>query len=154
MRALTIQQPYAHLIMTPQEELPEGVFHKRVENRTWDTKVRGTVAIHAGASMNMFNNGDYPYRGGKKPKASDYPEMAFGAILGMVEIVEVFHLKQIRDVDLPDDYEWLIDHEHTHGPYCFVLKNPQRLRNPIACCGMLGFWTVPEDVVEVMGTLI
>jgi len=41
MYALTIHQPYAHLIVTPQDELPEGAVQKRVENRSWVTKHRG-----------------------------------------------------------------------------------------------------------------
>ena len=41
MRALTIQQPYSHLICHHHSELPEGAIQKRVENRTRPTKIRG-----------------------------------------------------------------------------------------------------------------
>lgn len=154
MRALTIQNPYAHLILTPQDELPEWTFQKRCENRVWNnTKIRGTIAIHAGVSMLWFKHGDYPSRTDKKPKPSDYPEMSFGAIIGTVELVTVLHIDQILGVDLPDEYEWLIDYPHMTGPYCYVLDNPVRFKTPIPCKGMLGFWRVPEDIVAQMESL-
>src|SRR5690554_3624346 len=40
MRALTIRQPWASAI---------AYSTKRAENRTWDTRYRGEVLIHAGA---------------------------------------------------------------------------------------------------------
>lgn len=38
MKALSIKQPWLHAILT------EG---KRIENRTWQTKHRGWIALHA-----------------------------------------------------------------------------------------------------------
>lgn len=151
MRAITIQQPYAHLIVTPQEELPEGAIMKRVENRVWSTEIRGTIAIHAGISRVWFKYGDWPgYIHVKGTRFRPPEEMVFGAIVGTVDLVEVFHINEICGVDLPDEWAWLIDHDHTNGPYCFVLDNVKRFEKPIPCKGQLGFWNVPEDVVEVM----
>ncbi len=45
MKALTICQPYAELIM-------RGV--KRVENRTWATRYKGALLIHAGKSREWY----------------------------------------------------------------------------------------------------
>ena len=42
MKAITISQPWAHLIVRGE---------KRVENRTWPTEHRGPLAIHAGKSL-------------------------------------------------------------------------------------------------------
>lgn len=50
MKALTICQPYPHLICTPQSDLKDGDVRKRVENRTWGTSHRGPLLIHAGRS--------------------------------------------------------------------------------------------------------
>lgn len=44
MKALTVQQPYAHLIALPDDH-PDA---KRVENRVWATSYVDPVAIHAG----------------------------------------------------------------------------------------------------------
>lgn len=51
MKALTICQPYASLVMLPESD-PR---HKRVENRRWATKFRGRLAIHAGKSRNWLD---------------------------------------------------------------------------------------------------
>ncbi len=49
MNALTVCQPYAHLIAV-------GV--KPIENRTWPTSYRGELAIHAGLSREWLDAGD------------------------------------------------------------------------------------------------
>jgi hypothetical protein len=51
MKALTICQPYAHLIVRGE---------KRVENRTWPTRYTGPLAIHAGKSRQWLSPGDVP----------------------------------------------------------------------------------------------
>lgn len=43
MKCLTICQPYAALIMLPDDDDRA----KRVENRTWSTNYRGPLLIHA-----------------------------------------------------------------------------------------------------------
>lgn len=39
MKALSIRQPWAWLIVNG---------YKSIENRTWNTRIRGTILIHAG----------------------------------------------------------------------------------------------------------
>lgn len=46
IKALTIQQPWAWCIATG---------HKLIENRSWTTKYRGPVAIHAGRTVDKAN---------------------------------------------------------------------------------------------------
>jgi len=46
MKCITIKQPWASLIC-------EGI--KNVENRTWKTKVRGRVLIHASSQSWIWN---------------------------------------------------------------------------------------------------
>lgn len=148
MRALTIHQPYAYLIVTPQAELPDGAYNKRVENRTWHTNVRGELAIHAGMSLKWLDHEDWPAVPDdliKKLKFSDFPEFAFGAIVGLAEIIDCYSIEQIRRGDLSDRMMWLQSHRHVSGPYCFVLDNIRRLSVPVPCVGKQGFWTVDSD---------
>ncbi len=42
MKALTLCQPWASLV---------ALGHKRIETRCWETKYRGTLAIHAAAAL-------------------------------------------------------------------------------------------------------
>lgn len=133
MRALTICQPYAHLIVTGE---------KRVENRTWPTRYRGPLAIHAGKSLEWM--GDY----------TRTPDMAFGAIVGVADLVDC--------VDVDDDsdltracakYQWFATHEHVNGPFCFVLNNVRRLAVPVPWKGAQGFWEVPSHALPSNGEL-
>jgi len=81
MKALTVKQPYASLIV-------EGI--KDIENRTWPTKYRGRVLIHAGLDRRLdpdFNkeqhNALYKYYNGIGTQRKVY-----GAIIGSVKIVD------------------------------------------------------------------
>jgi hypothetical protein len=145
MMALTVHQPYAHLVVTPQDELPDGAYQKRVENRTWKTNVRGQIAIHAGVSMKWFDGGDWPgVRKGHPQEQYFFPEMAFGAVVGVAHIVECFHINDIECGFIPDDRKWLQTHIHCNGPYCFVLDNVRRLPKPVPAVGKQGFWSLDE----------
>lgn len=160
MKALTIQNPYSHLIITPQNQLPEGAIHKRVENRSWIPQsilMRVPFAIHAGVSMGWFKFGDWPIELPRKAKRSDVPQMAFGAVVGVAEIVQCFHVNKIRTGQVPAEYQWLCDHKHVSGQYCFVLDNVIALRDPVPCVGKQKFFTLPSTVetrvLDQLGTL-
>jgi hypothetical protein len=152
MRALTIHNPYSHLIVTPQAELPKGAHRKLVENRTWKTHVRGELAIHAGVSMQWMKLGDWPcnVRQGSKAKPTDYPEMAFGAIVGVAKLVDCVSIDAIRKGTIPTHLMWLQSHVHADGPWCFVLGSIRRLRKPVPCTGKQGFWNVDEDTEQTV----
>lgn len=72
MKALTIYQPWAHLIM----------FHgKDIENRKWRTNLRGRIYVHAGKVVDEKAMVKY-----KRLLGSD--DLIRGAIIGSVEIVD------------------------------------------------------------------
>lgn len=139
MKALTICQPYAHLIMLPESH-PE---HKRVENRTWPTSYRGIVLIHAGKSKDWLN----PHPDGVRD-CSGIPlaDMAFGAIVGVAELGWCMTVEQAR-VAVRPELRWLREHKHAEGPFCFVLRNILRFATPIAYRGAQGFFNVPDEIV-------
>lgn len=140
MRALTIHQPYAELIL-------RGL--KRVENRTWATKLREPILIHAGQSRSWL---DLNEKGTVDIHGIAVAEMTFSAILGVATIVDCVKVDRyvsdrvggkvpvFRKADLKL-YPWLDDHEHAQGPYCFILADVVRFAEPIPCGGKQGFWT-------------
>lgn len=151
MKALTIKQPFAHLIITPQAELNAGEItfppiQKRVENRTKAWKIRGTILVHAGISTDYIN----------PCKRSDFPEWAWGAIVGTVEIVDCVPFQTIAgrgargsvSQAVHDKYPWLWRHAHAEGPYCLILENPVRLAEPVPCRGSQGWWRPPADILD------
>jgi hypothetical protein len=103
MVALSIRQPWAHRILF------EG---KDIENRSWATRFRGPVLIHAGKAVDADD------------RESVTPDMRRGGIVGLVEIV---------DCVADSDSEWFF------GRYGFVLRNPVPLQF-VPCKGRLGFF--------------
>jgi hypothetical protein len=122
MKALTVCQPYAELIARGE---------KVIENRTWPTSYRGPLLIHAGQSRAWLDLNDHP----KANYGIDITTIPFGAAVALVDLVDCR-----RVADLPPS---LIDHEHAHGPWCWVLANVRRLPEPVPMRGAQGLW-VPD----------
>lgn len=105
MKAISVRQPHAWLIVM-------GI--KDVENRTWPTKYRGRILIHA--SKHKLTKAEYEWveqayaRVGKKAPSRE--EFLTGGIIGSVEIT-----------DCVTKYKGTF----FSGPYGFVLKRPKKL---------------------------
>lgn len=127
MKALSIRQPYAWLIVN-------GI--KDVENRTWHTGYRGPVLIHAGKTypkrdhtddFDCFRSQGYPY-----PALRD---TMVGGIVGIATITGCVTSSASK---------WWI------GPVGFTLANARPLPALIPCKGELGFFDVPADVLAML----
>jgi len=116
MKALSIRQPWAWLIIN-------GI--KTVENRTWKTKMRGRVLIHAGQ---QFGVSEQEYRSlrdalneGLEEDGNDLrlpkslSDFEVGGIVGSVEIVDCVE-------ECTDEYDQLW---HEAGNYAFLLDKPE-----------------------------
>lgn len=119
VKTLSIKQPWAWCIA-------KGL--KPVENRSWPTKVRGRILIHAGKS---FDHEGYQWliEEGLIPPMMKKNEFALGGIVGEATIVDC--------VDQMDSV-WFF------GPYGFVLANA-RESNFLPLRGQLGFFNVNID---------
>ncbi|MBK5248107.1 MAG: hypothetical protein JJE50_01535 [Actinomycetales bacterium] len=163
MRAITVRQPHAWAI----------VHLGKVENRTRNIagSYRGPVAIHAG--LHPFEQDNMSSRAHRDAHGSETPtEIAFGAIIGVADLVDVHHADECWDRELhrvvrlyrehrdefaaiPDNgaggilgrlrpcSPWAMD-EHWH----LVWENPRPLAVPIPAKGRLGLWTLPDDIAE------
>jgi hypothetical protein len=114
-RALTIRQPWASLIMSG---------HKGIENRSWPTRHRGLLVIHAGVTTEEDALRQYR-RLLQRP--DDLPH---GAILGTVEVVDCVEGARSRWAE-PGSYHW-------------VLADPRPFRKPIPMKGALKLWVVKD----------
>lgn len=122
--ALSVRQPWAWLIVNG---------HKRVENRTWSTRVRGHVLIHASKAFDNEGSRWLASESGIRlpinmPGANDLER---GGIVGIAEIT---------------DCVTALDDPYFFGPYGFVLKNARTLAL-IPCKGALGMFAPSADVV-------
>lgn len=118
MKALTIKQPYAHFVAC-------GI--KDIENRTWKTKYRGRILIHAGGTM---TKGGYDQLTDIQKHVVRFCKGDKGylsAIIGCVEIVDC--VKNHPSI-------WA-----EKGKWNWVLANPIMFKNPIPNVkGMLSLW--------------
>jgi activating signal cointegrator 1 len=127
IRALTVSQPYASLIA-------DGV--KWVENRRWATNYRGPLAIHAGKGTQYLT----------KEELRAYPT---GAVIAVVELATCIpllpgrlrtHGSRVLD-QLGLSVDALLNHEHTEGPFCWILRRVRKLDVPHHCSGKQGLWS-------------
>ncbi len=123
--ALSIRQPWASLIL---------LAGKDIENRTWRTRVRGPLLIHAAKGMTRKEYLD----------AMDFVDAnCFGSIGNLFDSFEPDNLPRggiIGSVNLTDcvyqsDSPWF------QGPYGFVLCDPRPLPF-VPFTGQLGFFDV------------
>ena len=75
MKIVSIRQPWVSLIVSGAKD---------VENRTWPTKYRGAVLIHASQRADDVSDDDIERRFGVCMPA----ELPLGGIIGMTEIVD------------------------------------------------------------------
>lgn len=137
MRALTICQPYATLIL-------EGT--KRVENRTWETKYRGRLYIHAGRDRRWLSLED---RNGVEFDAiSNRPVAAlpFGAVIAIASLVDCVPMDDIEAGKYDDRFPWLRTHEHAIGPWCWIVERVTAV-GPVPWKGRQGLFDIhPADI--------
>lgn len=131
-KALSIRQPWAWAIINAGKD---------IENRSWRTKYRGPVCIHAAKGMTLGEwdeAGYFMFRTlGIIPPQK--PDVHMGGIIGVVDIIDC-----VSQSESP----WFF------GDYGFVLTN-HRPVDFIPCRGKLGFfdWRSPEWE-EPEGTMV
>lgn len=121
-RVLTIRQPWAWAIVFGGKE---------IENRSWPTKHRGPLLIHAGMAFEACGYEVVRQLATRPPPPAS--ELAHGAIIGAVDLVDC-----VRD----STSTWA-----SSGGWHWCLSNPQPLAQPVRCPGKLGLWRPPQGLV-------
>ena len=148
MKVLTLSQPWATLV---------AIGAKRIETRSWATKYRGPLLIHAAAGLGPVGGvlglgaqcSVEPFWG--VLHAADYMRsdmLPRGAIVAVAELVSV-----IPTEILNRQGSWIIDTDtwsmtdqerafgdYTPGRYAWLLSDVQALPTPIPVKGQLGLW--------------
>jgi hypothetical protein len=115
MKAISIQQPWAWAILHAGKD---------IENRTWTTRYRGEIAVHATRLQTGWKLPD-----GVQPPAPT--ALIQRSVLGVVELVDVVSHSSSR---------WFT------GPRGFVLQNPRLLAKPVGCPGNQNIWELSPAV--------
>lgn len=121
-RALTILQPWAWAIA-------EGI--KTIENRSWPTKYRGSIYVHAGRKVHNSEFVDCAETMRLVGSQRDIPRedlLVYGALIAVVDLVGC---SQFPDDPWSNPMLWN-----------WKLANPRPLPEPIPMRGSLGLWKV------------
>ena len=122
MKALTIKQPWASLIV-------EGC--KCYEFRSWKTNYRGKILIHAGLSLEKdmvkrFENYNLEY--------------TLGAIIGEADLVDCILVDEKLNSELRNIDNTVYGRSNHVETYGWKLENIKKYDKPIFIKGKLGLW--------------
>lgn len=122
MKVLTIKEPWASLIING---------YKKYEFRSWKTKYRGKILIHAGMTLEKE---EY-----KKFKEYNI-ECSKGAIIGEAEITDCI-LVDKKFNDKLSEIDYLVYKKDKYiSKYAWKLENIKKYDTPIYIKGKLGLW--------------
>ena len=123
MKVLTIKQPWATLIM-------QG--NKRFEFRSWKTKYRGELLIHAGKGVDKKSI--------ERLKKYLPEELPSGKILGKVKLVDCIKCdEKFKDMCLKENKD-VYAKSSFDETYAWEIKDVEVFDNPIDAKGKLSFW--------------
>ena len=123
MKTLTIKQPWATLII--QQD-------KRFEFRSWQTKYRGDLLIHAGKEID---------KEATKRLAKYIPKnMPTGKILGKVRLVDCIKMSpEFKEILLKENKDIYTESSFREN-YGWQLENVEVFDDPIEAKGKLSLW--------------
>jgi hypothetical protein len=135
MKAITLQQPWASLVVLGA---------KCYETRSWPTRHRGMLLIHAGRAFPETQRklaGSEPFRSALAQRGIEAPDdLPLGAILGAVAVSACLPADKVK----PGPME-LAFGDFGPGRWAWKLSDPCRLPNPISYKGNRGIFDVPDD---------
>ena len=141
MKALSCWQPHASLV---------AVGAKKNETRSWATKYRGQLAIHAARKWNAELRSlcqTEPFCSALLTHAGITPRLwrgftgsplPLGCILAICELVDCVPVEQIRDGLSEQE---LAFGDYSDGRWAWVLRDVQPLASPVLAHGHQGLWS-------------
>ena len=126
MKALTIKEPWASLIVNG---------YKKYEFRSWKTKYRGKILIHAGMSL-------------EKDAAKRFSEYNLeyykGAIIGEATITDCILVDTKFNEELRKINPLVYARSNHVETYAWKLENIKKYDKPIYIKGKLGLWNYED----------
>lgn len=140
MKALTLYQPYANLV---------ALGKKRIETRSWRTRYRGPLAIHASRSFPRWAQllvEQEPFASaltgadGRLPSIQDFPRGLVIAVCGLVDVYRI----DPEYLPLEPELSFGI---YAPGRWAWRLENVQRVEPPVPAKGRIGLWEAEQVTV-------
>ena len=146
MRGLSLTQPWAQLV---------AIGAKRIETRSWSTKYRGAIAIHAArraghaeisaaqhpAFVDKLRAAGYVLEGPVICREWNVPRGVVVAVAQLVDVVRVEDL-EAKPIDV---YEGAFGN-YESGRWAFMLDAVRPLKRPLPVRGMQGLWPLPDQL--------
>lgn len=142
MKAISLIQPYATLIML-------GYDYKWNETRSWSTKHRGKLAIHA-------SKGKPPWarKAAENPLIKEaleahgltFADLPRGSILGTVVVRELHKITADFVATLTPMEIAAGDYTLNGKRWAWQLEDREVFAAPVDCSGALSLWEVPKEV--------
>lgn len=129
MKVLTLRQPWATLVA-------EGI--KKYEFRSWKTKYRGKILIHAGAGIDKEDMKKY------KDLNLDFPSRK---IIAVVEIVDCLELDEDLNKKIINEKNIAYGDKIRTG-FAWKLNNVKKINYDKEINGQLGLWNITDDLSE------
>lgn len=156
LRALTVRQPWAHLI---------AHCGKLVENRGREVRYRGLLAIHAGSYGRWDSSAEsnptavvawrrwgdsLPPMNITGPLRREAIHVTFGAVIAVATVAACHHstecmLPEASGPPRSGCSPWAV-----RGQWHWELNGIRPLREPVPCRGMLGLWRLPEEAEKAV----
>ena len=128
MKALSFRQPWAELVLQGR---------KTMDLRTYNTRYRGRLAIHASKSVERDDCLHY---------GLDPAELERGGLVGTVELVDVVLLDEATYDEHRDEH--LAGRRYREGLYGWILARPERLPQMVPARGRTNLFNVEVELPE------
>jgi hypothetical protein len=130
MKVITLKQPWATLVA-------EGI--KKYEFRSWKTKYRGKLLIHAGVgvekqAMSKFKNLNFEYPSGK--------------IIAVVDLEECLELNDELNNKIISEKNIIYGDKKRSG-YAWKLNNVKKINCDENIKGQLGLWNLDTNMLNI-----
>jgi hypothetical protein len=126
--ALSIRQPWAELVLRAQ---------KSIEVRSWTVDYRGPVWLHTGQKNDSEAEAHFGLR-----------DLFHGGFIGRIEVSSVLRLDPERWERWRDRH--LVPGEMPAGSFGWLLRQPVRLRKPVAAQGKLGLFEISAETLALL----
>ena len=132
--AVSLIQPYASLI---------GCGAKRIETRSWPTKHRGLLAIHASKGFPPEYR-DFAAGGRVSQLLGCFAHLPLGKVVAVCRVVDCLPVDQIRfSWGLSSRQTWEQEEalgDYSEGRYGWLLEDIRPLPEPVPAKGALSLW--------------
>lgn len=125
MKALTLTQPWASAIV---------LGHKTIETRSWTTRYRGPIAIHAAKGFPKWARefAETERALGRVPE-----RLPLGAVIAVARIVDVRPTEELAaEISALER----LYGDYAPGRFGWILEDVELLAEPIPAKGALGLW--------------